>query len=204
MGLFALGFLGITLGLLGCDIGGSGQCGGASNSDACVRIDKIEPVYLGQTVSTVDARRNICTPATSTAEAVLEPFSDHNAIVTISNSPLPGVGPTADTSVTLQDFSITYSLNSCPASAIGCPPLDTLRVVPGQTVTIAPRSSVDITLPFVPRAKKSEYVSRGGDLSGFPSYTATYIIAGTDAFNNSVSVRGSAQFTIGDFAFCTK
>lgn len=209
IGLFALWILGLALGLLGCEggLGGSGQCGGASDSDACVRIDKIEPVYLGQTVSTVDARRSICTPdnpTTPTDETVLEPFGDHDAIVTISNAPLPGVGPVAAVSITLQDFSITYSLNSCPATAIGCPPLDTLRAVPGQTVTIAPGSAAEITLPFVPLAKKFEYVSKGGDLVAFPSYTATYIIAGTDAFNNSVSVRGSAQFTIGAFDNCSQ
>ena len=210
-GLVALGLLGLTvgltLGLLGCDnggIGGSGQCGGADNSDACVQINTIQPVYLGQMTSNVDAVRDICTPdnpATPVDETVLEPFTDHNAIVTISNSPLPGVGPVADTSVTLQDFSISYTLNSCPASATSCPPLDTLRAVPGQTVTIPPRSSVDITLPFVSLATKSQYVSNGVP-SGFPSYTATYIITGTDAFNNRVSVRGSAQFTIGDFNNC--
>ena len=207
-GLVALGLLGIVLGLLGCDsgIGGSGQCGGAPGSDSCVRIDKIEPVSVGQTSSNVDVIRDICTPdnpATPTDETVLEPFADHNAIVTISNTPLPGVGPVAaDVSVTLQDFSISYSLNSCPASAIGCPPLDTLRFVPGQTVTIPPRSSVAITLPFVPLAKKLEYVSKQRALSGFPSYTAIYIISGTDAFNNSVSVQGAAQFTIGNFDLC--
>ena len=208
-GLLVLGLLGLALGLFGCDsgLGGSGQCGGASDSDACVRIDRIEPVYMGVVSSNVDVTRNICTPddpVTSTDETVLEPFTDHSVIVTISNAPLPGIGPTADTSVTLQDFSISYSLNGCPAAAIGCPPLDTLRAVPGLTVTIPPRSSVDITLPFVSLAKKFEYVSRGGSLSAFPSYTATYIIAGTDAFNNSVSVRGSAQFTIGAFNLCTR
>ena len=205
----ALGLLGIVLGLLGCESGngGSGQCGGASDSDSCVRIDKIEPTYMGQMSSNVDAMRDICipdNPATLTDETVLEPFADHNVIVTISNAPLPGFGPIADASVTLQDFSISYSLNSCPASPIGCPHLDTLRVVPGQTVTIPPRSSVAITLPFVPLAKKLEYLSIGGGLLAYPSYTATYIIAGTDAFNNPVSVRGSAQFTIGSSAFCPK
>ena len=209
-GLVALGLLGLALGLLGCDsgIGGSGQCGGANDSDACVRIDKIEPVSVGQTSSNVDVIRDICTPdnpTTPTDETVLEPFADHNAIVTISNAPLPVVGPVAvDVSVTLQDFSISYTLNSCPATSSGCPSLDTLRVVPGQTVTIPPRSSVAITLPFVPLAKKLEYLSRGGGRDAYPSYTATYSISGTDAFNNSVSVQGAAQFTIGNFDLCPK
>src|SRR5262249_59874933 len=114
-----------------------------------------------------------------------------------------GVGPSATTSVTLQNFSIRYTLNSCPSGAT-CPVLDTLPLAPGQTVTIPARSSVTITLPFVSLAKKFEYVSKGGSLLAFPSYTATYTITGTDAFHNSVSVRGSAQFTIGDFDYCTR
>jgi hypothetical protein len=80
--------------------------------------------------------------------------------------------------------------------------LDTLTVAPGQTVTIPPISSVTVTLPFVSLAKKSEYVSKGGSLLAYPSYTATYTITGTDSFHNSVSVQGSAQFTIGAFDNC--
>jgi len=215
LGLVALGLLGITLGLLGCDgggIGGSGQCGGASDADTCVQINTIQPftTIMGTMVSTsnVDAFQDICTLATP---AVLEPFTDHSAMVTISNEPLPGVGPgvgpTAETNVTLQDFSIRYTLNACPAGAT-CPALDTLTVAPGLTVTIPPTNSVTITLPFVPLAKKFEYANKGGGhlpngTPTYPSYTATYTITGTDLFHNSVSVRGSAPFTIGDFDHCS-
>ena len=212
LGLVALRLVGLTLGLtlgvLGCDsgsIGGSGQCGGAAAADECVQINAIQPVYLGQTTSNVDAFRAICTSATPTTPAVLEPFTDHSATVTISNEPLPGVGPgaTATTTVTLQDFSIRYTLNACPAGAT-CPDLDTLTVAPGSTVTIPPGSSVTITLPFVSLAKKFEYVSKGGSLLAFPSYSATYTITGTDLFHNSVSVQGSVQFTIRDFNYCSR
>src|SRR5262249_36790202 len=206
-GLVALGLLGIVVGILGCDsggIGGSGQCGGASDANACVQIGTIAPIYLGQATSNVDVIRDLCMSGQTTSD---EPFTDHNAMVTISNSPLPGVGPgvgpTANTSVTLQDFSIRYTLNACPAGAT-CPVLDTLAMAPGQTVTIPAGGSATITLPFVSLAKKIEYVSKGGSLLAFPSYTATYTITGTDVFHNSVSVRGSAQFTIGDFDYCTR
>jgi hypothetical protein len=206
-GLVALGLLSLTLGLLGCDsgsIGGSGQCGGASDADVCVQINAIEPVYLGQTTSNVDALQDICSAATSTT-STLEPFTDHSARVTISNEPLPGVGPgaNASTTVTLQDFSIRYTLNACPAGAT-CPALDTLTVAAGSIVTILPGNSAIITLPFVPLAKKFEYVSKGGSLLAFPSYSANYTITGTDLFHNDVSVRGSAQFTIGDFDNCSR
>ena len=207
LGLVALGLLGITLGLLGCDsggIGGSGQCGGASDANSCVQINAIQPVYLGQTTSNVDALQRNCATATSTTPTP-EPFTDHNAMVTISNEPLPGVGPgaTASTTVTLQDFSIRYTLNACPAGAT-CPGLDTLTGAPGPTRVIPPGGSVTITLPFVSLATKSEYVSKGGSLLVPPSYSATYTITGTDLFHNSVSVRGSAQFTIGDFDNCSR
>jgi len=198
--LVVLGLLGMTLGVLGCDggsVGGSGQCGGSNDSDACVRVVTVEPTYLDQTTSNVDVVQVTCPNNTP------EPFTDHAAAVTLSNSPLPGVGPTADTSVTLQDFSVRYSLNACPAGAT-CPALDTLTVAPGQTVTISPNSSVTVTLPFVSLAKKFEYVSKAGSLLAYPSYTATYTITGTDSFHNSVSAQGSAQFTIGAFDHCTR
>jgi hypothetical protein len=191
----------MALGILGCDggggIGGSGQCGGANRADACVQINRITPVYLGQVTSNVDVQQDTC-PVTS----ALEPYADHNATVSITNAPLPGVGPSGITTVTLQDFSISYTLNSCPTTSVGCPPLSTMRFAPGQTVTIAAGGTVEIVLPFVSLATKSEYVNSGGSLTAFPAYSATYIFSGTDAFNNAVSVRGSAQFTIGNFNYC--
>ena len=199
-GLVVLGLLGMTLGMLGCDggsVGGSSQCGGSNDSDACVRVVTVEPTYLDQTSSNVDVVQVTCPDNTP------EPFTDHAATVTLSNAPLPGVGPSADTSVTLRDFSVRYSLNACPPGAT-CPALDTLTVAPGQTVTIPPNSSATVTLPLVSLAKKFEYVSNAGSLSAYPSYTATYTITGTDSFHNSVSAQGSAQFTIGAFDNCTR
>jgi len=198
-----LGLLGMALGILGCDgggsIGGSGQCGGANRANACVQINRITPVYLDQNTSNVDVnpQQEIC-PVTSLPEL----YEDHNATVSITNAPLPGVGPSGTTTVTLQDFSISYTLNSCPTTSVGCPPLSTMRFGPGQTITIAAGGTVEIDLPFVSLATKSEYVNSGGSLTAFPAYSATYIFSGTDAFNNAVSVRGSAQFTIGNFNYC--
>src|SRR6266849_5753642 len=64
--LVVLGLLGMTLGVLGCsgDIGGSGQCGGSNDSDACVRIVTVEPTYLDQTTSSVDAVQDTCPSGT--------------------------------------------------------------------------------------------------------------------------------------------
>ena len=43
-----------------------------------------------------------------------------------------------------------------------------------------------------------------GALFAVSSYTVTYLIAETDAFTNAVSVRDSAQFTIGNFDYCSR
>ncbi|MFQ5456079.1 MAG: hypothetical protein ACE5EA_07755, partial [Nitrospirota bacterium] len=73
--------------LVSCgEIGGSGQCGGAATTGACIRIESIAP----DNTSNVDAQQNICAIDPDTGDITYESFTDHNAKITISNSPLPG------------------------------------------------------------------------------------------------------------------
>lgn len=202
LGLSAAGLLAL---LYACgEVGGSGQCGGVAGTGACVRIEDIQPSYLDQQpVSNVDAVQDICiNDPTDPSDDEPEPFTDHDAIVTISNSPLPGATDvTTDPIVTLQDYSISYTLNYCPFGAT-CPLLDPLPVAPGQTTTIGPNSSRGIPYPFAQLSKKFEYVGKGGSIFAFPSYTAHYTITGTTTFNEKISLQGFAEFTIGDYNNC--
>jgi hypothetical protein len=198
--LIIWGGIGLVLVVTACgDIGGSGQCGGVESSGTCVQIESITPTYQGSSTSNVDAVQDVC-DATTTPVTV-EAFTDHGADITISNTYLPGVDTSLSMPVTLQNYSISYSVNNCPAGAT-CPALDTLTVAPGQTVTIPANSSVKATFPLVQLQKKAEYVSKGGSLFSYPSYTAHYIITGTDLFNHSISVEGFTEFTIGDYDNC--
>ena len=194
------GLFGIMLLLHGCgEVGGSGQCGGVESSGTCIQIESITPTYLGSNTSNVDAVQDVCDA--STTPVTVEDFTDHGADITISNTYLPGVDATLSMPVTLQNYSVSYTVNSCPSGAT-CPALDTFTVSPGQTITIPANSSVKATFPFVQLQKKAEYVSKGGSTLIFPSYTAHYIITGTDFFNHAISVEGFTEFTIGNYDNC--
>ena len=191
------------------DIGGSGQCGGAEGTGACLRIESVEPKYNEKKSSNVDTVRDICNffevkknPADT--EAKFELFTDHSAELTVSNKPLPGVRGEDISDITLVDYRLAYSQpNLCPSGA-NCPTsLTALQVAPGQTTVIPANGPVKFTLPFFQISSKDEYNVLGGSPNAYPSYTATYTIRGTDSFRNPVIITGSAEFTIGNYDYCT-
>lgn len=190
---------------MGCggELGGSGQCGGAADSGACVRIESIQPTYLGQTpVSDVDVVQDACFDAMGVFTGP-EPFTDHNAILRISNSPFPGADPSTNPGVTLLNYSISYTVNRCPDPTVNfCPPLETVSIPPGQTTYILPGDFVDVPLKFVDLATKFEYINDLGRDDIYPSYSAHYTITGTDDFGSPISIQGSAEFTIGNYDYC--
>jgi hypothetical protein len=190
----------------GGEIGGSGQCGGAEDSNVCVRIERITPVYLDDlNTSNVDAvlqpqcRKNVPNDDGTRDIVGAEPFADHNADLTISSTLLPGAPAAFAGDVTLVDYAIQYTSNRCPAGAT-CPALSPL--VSAQTTVLHAAQTVTITLPFAPLALRNEYLAEGGDPGAFASYTAQYTLTGTNSFNQAVSIQGSAEFTIGNFNHC--
>ncbi len=204
----ACGEVGSVVGdIVGGDIGGSGQCGGGANTGSCLRIESIKPQYDSKDTSNVDVNRAVCNAfevsQDSTTEPKLEVFKDHSAQISISNRPLSDITESVISDITLNKYSITYSLNRCPGGN-NCPgSLPALLVDPGQTIVIRKNEAITVTLPFVPLATKDAYNSLGGPLDDFPSYTATYTLGGTDSFKNPVSVTGSVEFTIGAFDNCS-
>ncbi len=170
-------------------------CGGLEATVSCLQINSIIPTPS----SNVDAHQDICIdPATGNVTAV-ETFTDHNAQITLTNKKFPTASNSFD--IRLIGYSVSYSINQCPMRARGCPPLPGFTVA-SQTTIIPANSSVTLTLPFVPLRVKDEYAAAGGELfSAFlPSYDVTYVFtAQTVNFNQTFTVSGDAEFTIGDF-----
>lgn len=216
LGLLGTGLLGF---LYACgEVGGSGQCGGAEDSGACIKIESIIPTYDvgGGSTSNADAFIDICDIDEETGEITVEEMTDHGATVTFRNEPLPGADPATVPDVTITQYTLTYSLNNCPAGAI-CPTLSTQTVTPGETLLIPANGTVSRDLKFVDLAKKMEYATGiGDDMFGvpfgslvhtlasleYPSYTVTYRFQGTDIFNNPIELVGYSEFTIGDYDNC--
>jgi len=208
IGLCALGALGF---LLGCEADVSEDCGGMGAVVSCLSVDRVTPVDNdGTPSSNVDASADLCPP-----DGTFEPFGDHDAEVTFSNHAFPGIEGTSaiandgSFTITIVNYSVTYTLNDCPPRATGCPALTGFSVAPGQTITIPPGGTVTTQLPFVPLRVKEEYVAEGGHLGSsgagfpFPSYTANYVFTGrTDFISTDIRVEASAEFTIGSFNLC--
>jgi hypothetical protein len=185
------------------DNGAGGGCGGSEASVNCLNVTGIAPTSLGQPTTNVDALQDQCRDLTGTVTAI-EPFGDHNALVTLANTAFPtATGPTSrPLDIGIIGYSVTYTLNQCPAAARGCPPLTGFTT--GESIAIPAGQTVTVTLPFVPLSVKNQYVQAGGELgTAAPSYTTTYTFtAQTTGLIDTFTVQGSAQFTITDFNNC--
>jgi hypothetical protein len=185
------------------DDGAGGGCGGSEAAITCLNVTGVAPTSLDQVTTNVDALQDQCLDQTGTATGI-EPFGDHNALVTLVNQQFPTTTSTDRAfDIGISGYSVTYRLNQpCPAAARGCPPLATLTSA--ESIFIPVGQTVTVTLPFVPLSKKQEYVGAGGELGGAPpSYSATYTFtAQTIGVNDTFTVQGSAQFTITDFNNC--
>jgi hypothetical protein len=198
MGLVLLGIVGL---LVSCGGTGGEGCGGIEDVVSCVSITTITPTNIaGENTSDVDVVRDICSVDATTGQADLEPFGAHNATITFSNAAFPG--SSSSQAVTLQQVSVSYSPpNICPSGAV-CPPLPGFTQAVA-TLVIPEGSTASGTFPFVPISVKEAYVNQGGDTTRFPSYTANYVFSGqTQPFSDTITIRGSASFTIGNFNLC--
>jgi hypothetical protein len=186
------------------DDGAGGGCGGSDASITCLNVTSIVPTYLDEDTSNVDALQDQCRNPVTGEITGIEPFTDHNADVTLVNKQFPTSTSTDRAfDIGITGYSVTYTLNQpCPTGAVRCPPLTTL--ISGDSIFVAAGQTVTVTLPFVPISRKTEYVQAGGELRNAPpSYTATYTFsAHTIGANDTFTVQGSGQFTIADFNNC--
>ena len=104
------------------DNGAGGGCGGSEASVNCLNVVRITPTSMSVDSSNVDAFREQCLDSTGTVTS--EPFTDHNALVTLANTQFTtSTGPTSrPLDIGIIGYSVTYTLNQCPAAARGCPP----------------------------------------------------------------------------------
>jgi hypothetical protein len=189
------------------DDGAGGGCGGSEAAISCLNVSGITPVSMDENTTNVDAQQDQCRDAVTGAVTGVEPFGDHNALVTLVNKQFPTSTATDRAfDIRIIGYSVTYTLNQggCPATARGCPPL-TGFTVSGESIIIPVGETLQVTLPFVPLRTKNEYVQAGGELGiAAPSYSTTYTFtAQTVGLNDTFTVQGSAQFTITDFNNCT-
>ena len=199
-GLQGLVLLGLVCLLASCTDSGGRGCGGEGSTVSCLEVDTITPQDSANNVSSnVDAFRNEECLDDEGNPTDPEPFTDHNADITFSNSTFPGADESFD--IRLVRFAVSYRLNDCPTVASECPALTGFSA--GQSLLIPAGSTVTGTFPFVPLRVKRQYRTAGGSESPPPSYTAVYTFtAQTTPFNETITVEASAEFSIGNFDLC--
>ena len=182
-------------------------CGGTEASVSCLEISSIAPTggSEGGNASNVDAFQEICVDPVTGGQLSSEIFTDHPAEATFTNRLFPTAQTGSGFDFRITGYSVSYRVNQCPAAALGCPPL-TGFTVSGQNILIAHRSdgqpaSVTVPLLFVPLRVKNEFCAAGGERGRVvPSYLATYTFtAQTSRLNDTFTLTGSTEFTIGDF-----
>jgi len=175
-------------------------CGGLEAIVSCLQITSIAPTVGGTSTSNVDVHQDICRNPTTREVTSTEAFlGDHNAQVSFLNRRFPTA--TGGFDMRILGFSVSYSINQCPTLARGCPPLPGFTAT-GPSLVIPAEGTLSQTFPFVPLRVKEAYVAAGGERfsASLPSYTATYTFTAQSInFNETFTVTGSTEFTIGDF-----
>ena len=200
---------------LGCAQAEPARCGVVSGLGACLSVVNVEAYYPagGGLTSNVDAFRGECEVLDPVNEGatkwIPEPFTDHNAMITLRNDPpleyihTPAMAPV----VTFNSYVAEFSVNECVGNAV-CPIIaptsagDGSQPAMGPTITLRGGETATITVPLVPLRKKFEYIDKGGREGEYPSYAASYRIEGFDD-EGDVALSAAVQFSIGNFDNCS-
>lgn len=203
---FALLFS-VPLVVLGCgDFDREFGAGGTDKSGSRLIVEQIEPSYFEESTNQVDVIQVDCAAGTGEDED-WEPYSDHYAVVSISNRPLNNA--TEQTATVVHLFS--YELSYTPVTQ-GSPPFASSNVFPiAGSVAIdacTPGSTscptVDFTVELVPIIEKA--VLRGYvEDPQYPSqlhYNAHYIFFGENDYGEPVSADGFTDFYASGYDNC--
>src|SRR5512145_2315003 len=71
------------------DDGAGGGCGGSEAAITCLNVTGITPTYMDEDTTNVDALQDQCRDPLTGAVTGIEPFTDHNALVTLVNQQFP-------------------------------------------------------------------------------------------------------------------
>lgn len=188
---------GLALSSCGDEAGGGGACGGVDNNGVCLFISGIEPFDTNGSTIDVDVIQNVCDPIA--VPPVIEPFSDHDALVTFGSFTIGNV-PTTTTRIFIVSYTISYGIN---LGSIPGPVPPSVTIGTGSIIEVPTNGSAQATVTIFNQAQKAGYVVlSGGAPVGEPSYFARYTFNGEDEFGNTVFTQASTQILLADFNNC--
>ncbi|MFB3088391.1 MAG: hypothetical protein ACE10E_08795 [Acidiferrobacterales bacterium] len=192
----ALILAGLALSSCGDEAGGGGACGGVDNNGVCLFISSIEPFDTNGNTIDVDVQQNVCDPVP--VPPVIEPFSDHDALVTFGAFTI-GNAPTTTTRIFIVSYTISYGINL--GSGPG-PILPSVTIGTGSIIEVPTNGSVQATVTIFNQQQKAAFAADPAFVGGEPSYFARYTFNGEDEFGNTVFTQASTQILLADFNNC--
>jgi hypothetical protein len=190
----ALILAGLALSSCGDEAGGGGACGGVDNNGVCLFISSIEPFDTNGSTINVDVQQNVCDPLAVPPE--IEPFSDHDALVTFGSFTIGNV-PTTTTRIFIVSYTISYGIN---LGSIPGPIPPSITIGTGAIIEVPTNGSVQATVTIFNQAQKAIFAAAFA--GGEPSYFARYTFNGEDEFGNTVFTQASTQILLADFNNC--
>lgn len=201
---FALLFS-VPLVVLGCGDFDREGADGTDDSGSRLVVEYIDPIYFDESTNQVDVIQDNC--AAPGEDPDPEPFSDHYAIVSITNRALNNATQQTASTVHLYSYELSYT-----PSTQGTPPLASFNVFAiTESVAIDPCDpgsascpEAEFTVKLVPIREKN--ILRGY-LIADPSilqleYNAHFVFFGENVFGEPVSVDGGSWFLALDYNNC--
>jgi hypothetical protein len=203
----------VILFLSGCGGNGPGSPGSDGSDRTGVVLDAT--IAPANTVD-VDAFRGICCGTTeiasgtcATGTPTVEPFTDHDATVTINAKLLNPNAKFTPGNIYIEKYTVEFRRST---DSIGAPPIEKIiDGTVGMPVVIVPPtgtgiSTVTTTVVLVDLIRKIKYASdinsgvfNSNDLN---NYTAIYTFEGKNEFGDGFTFQAETGFEMGDFNNC--
>jgi hypothetical protein len=187
---------GLALSSCGDEAGGGGACGGVDNNGVCLFISSIEPFDTNGNTIDVDVQQNVCDPVP--VPPVIEPFSDHDALVTFGAFTI-GNAPTTTTRIFIVSYTISYAINL--GSGPG-PVVPSVTIGTGFILEVPINGSAQADVTIFDQGQKAAFAADPAFVGGEPSYFARYTFNGEDEFGNTAFAQASTQILLADFNNC--
>ncbi len=191
--------------VLGCgDFDREFGAGGPDKSGSLLNVENVEPNYFDENTNQVDILQDNC--AAAGEEPDPEPYTDHYAVISLTNRPLPNSEEQTASWLYLTRYEIHYtavtqgtniflSSNVIPITeSVGIEPCE-----PGATC-----QETSFTAEFVPVREKAELYQQLLDNPTLIQlqYNVHYVVYGENDFGEKVSADGFTNFYATDYDNC--
>jgi hypothetical protein len=188
----------VMLSMLGCgDLSGPGS-NDVEYTGMYLSIDRIVTRDADAATPDIDVCQEICTPATATAPAKLENFTEATMDVTLNYQEAFSCANQECPAIYIKSYTVVFS--SSDPKALNIDPVQASvqkQIFPGSQVTLA-------GLLLMPLNTKIKFEDEwcGTELDSYVLYNYKVTVKGVTEFGEQVTATGVNYFTAGNFLLC--